>query len=320
MSRWTKSLLPPLLFLLLVGPLVIVPTRAEVVHPYDWVKVGAYAEYMYSYGLTVKFPNNTRLWFDERRSPVTVVLEWMILKKEGDTVRLNVTLFVNGSAYILPPGVSVFEAEYRSITYHKTLFFDVNIYTREASLDGQPVGKTFFWAEPYATTGEEFVVSSTPSVLIVGNVTYVRTFNHPAVGKEIRIYGVHAFNYDPYFEGGYVFAWYTGVVLRLTLANPFEVPPDKIGAFTSEFPNGTRFNITRYAGEPLGMNLGLDEGSISFELSETNIDIGVETTPEPEATDAGIWKYLPYAFIATFAVLAATFLIIRRRRKQHIPK
>jgi len=294
-----------------------VSVSAEVVHPYDWVRVGAYAKYIRTYDLTVRFTNDTRLWFDVIYSPV--ILEWTIIEKHGDTVRLNVTLFVNGKAHILPPGVTVSEAEYRNVTYRKTLFFDVNVYTREASLDGQPVGKTFFWGEPYRTPGEEFIVSSPPSDRIVGNVTYVKTWNHPAVGKEIRIYGVYALQRDPYASADYVFSWYTGVVIEPTLLSPWEVPPEKMGNFKGSFPNGTVFNVTRYAGEPVGTNLGLDKGSgvVIFGLEETNIDISVEPTPEPEATDTGIWKYLPYAFIATFIGLVATFLIVRRR-KQHI--
>ena len=294
---------------------VTVPVRSEVIHPYDWVKVGAYAKYIWTSNLRVKFPNDTRLSFRVLHSPV--VLEWAVLDKQGDIVRLNVTLFINGTAYILPPGVTVFEAEYRDVIYRKTLFFDVDLYTREASLDGQPVGKTFFWAEPYATPGEEFIVSSPPSEPIVGNVTYVKTWNHPAVGKEIRIYGVYALQPDPYVWASYVFSWYTGVVIEPTLLTPWVVPPEMIGNFGGMFPNGTVFNVTRYAGEPVGTNLGLDERDVIFELSETNIDISVESTPEPEATDIGIWKYLPYAFIATFIGLVVTFLIVRRR-KQHI--
>lgn len=313
-----KPLLPPL-FLLLTVSLILTPVCSEVVHPYDWVKVSAYAKYTWISDLHVKFLNNTKLWFrgEDLHSPV--VLRWTILEKQGDTVHLNVTLFANGTAYIITPETtSIFEAERRDVIYRKTLFFDVNVYTREASLDGQPVGKTFFWAEPYKTPGEEFVVSSPPSDRIVGNVTYVKTWNHPAVGKEIRIYGVYALQPDPYARASYVFSWYTGVAIEPTLLSPWEVPPEKIGNFQCTLQNGTVWNITRYAGEHVGTNLGLDgasgSSSITFELSETNIDISVETTPEPEATDAGVWKYLPYAFIATFIGLVAAFLIVRRRK------
>jgi len=243
-----------------------------------------------------------------------MVLEWTIVEKRGDTVRLNVTLLVDGEAHIYPPGVSFFEAEYRNVTYRRTLFFDVEVYSRESSLDGQPVGKTFFWAEPYHTSGEEVVISSPPSDQIVGEVWYAKTYNNLAVGKEVKIYGVHVCQRDPGCSASYMFSWYTGVVIEPTLLYPFVVPPESIGNFQITLRNGTVWNITRYAGEPVGTNLGLND-NITFELSETNVDIAVETTPESEAVDSGVWKYLPYSFVATFAVLATTFVIVRRRRK-----
>jgi hypothetical protein len=292
------------------------PVRSEIIHPYDWVKVGAYAKYIYASGLmlAVKFPNDTRLSFDVLYS---AVLEWAVVEKQGDTVGLNVTLFINGTAYILPPGVNESEAEHRDVIYLKTLSFDVDVSTREASLDGQPLGETFFWAEPYGVAGEEFVVSSPPSDSIVGNVTYVKTFN--ILGKEIETYGVYAFQPDPYAMASYVFSWYTGVAIELTLLSPWTVPPDKIGNFRVTLQNGTTFIITRFAGEPVGTNLGLDGASgspsVGFELNETNIDLSAQTSPEPAATGPGIWRYLPYAFVATFVGLAVVFIVVRRRKK-----
>jgi hypothetical protein len=312
-----KTFLALFLFLLLSSLLVTVPVRSEVIHPYDWVKVGAYAKYVnLVWGMAVKFPNGTRLKFDHYTPSV---LEWTIVEKQGDTARLNVTLFINGTATIYPPGVTTYEAE--QVTYLKTLIFDVNVSTREASLDGQPVGKTFFWAEPYATAGEEFTVASPPSDLIVGNVTYVKAMNHPAVGKEITVYGVQALQRDPFATGSYVFSWYTGVAIDFTLLSPWTVPPDMVGPrFQYHFQNGTAFNITRYAGEPLGTNLGLDAGSgslsVLFDLNETNIDLSAQTSPEPAATDSGIWRYLPYALVATFVGLAVAFIVVRRRKKR----
>jgi hypothetical protein len=311
-----KTFLPLFLSLLLFSLLVTVPVRSEVIHPYDWVKVGAYAKYTSAnQRLTVKFPNGTRLAFDY----APAVLEWAIIEKQGDTVRLNVTLFISGPADILPAGVTVLGAEELNVTYLKTLFFDVDVSTREASLDGQPVGETFFWAEPYAAAGEEFIVSSPPSDSIVGNVTYVRTFSFPGVGKEITTYGVFANQRDPYAMASYVFSWYTGVVIEPTLLAPWVIPPELMGHFSVKFQNGTTFNITRYAGDPVGANLGLDAASgsfmVEFGLNETNIDLSAQTVPEPAATDAGIWGYLPYAFVATFVGLAVVFVIVRRRKK-----
>ena len=312
-----KTSVPLFLSLLLLSSLLVtVPVRSEVIHPYDWVKVGAYAKYIYTYSLTVKFPNGTRLWFDVLHS---AVLEWAVVEKQGDTVGLNVTLFINGTAYVLPPGVSVSEAEHLDVIYLKTLFFDVNVSTREASLDGKPVGETFFWAEPYATAGEEFIVSSPPSDSIVGNVSYVRSWNHPVAGN-IEVYGVYASQLDPFAMASYVFSWYTGVAIELTLLAPWVVPANYVGRTTMTLQNGTTFNITRYAGEPVGTNIGLDAASgsqmVDFELNETNIDLTAQTVPEPAATGPNIWGYLPYALVATFVGLAAVFIVVRRRKKQ----
>jgi hypothetical protein len=287
-----------------------VPVRSEVIiHPYDWVKVGAYAKYIYDVGLRVRFPNGTLVHFDTHTPSV---LEWAIIEKQGDTARLNVTLFTSGMATIYPPGIT------SNVTYLKTLFFDVDVSTREASLNGQPVGKTFFWAEPYATVGEEFVVSSAPSDSIVGNVTYVKTYP-TMVGKQITAYGVFANQRDPYVWASYIFSWYTGVAIEPTLLVPWVVPADEIGNFGGAFLNGTQFNVTRFAGEPVGANLGLDAPTpvgITFELNETNINLSAQTVPESAATHAGIWGYLPYAFVATFVGLAVVFVIVRRRKKQ----
>jgi hypothetical protein len=293
-----------------------VPVRSEIIHPYDWVKVGAYAKYIACMSpLTVIFPNDTRLCFQVIYS---AVLEWAIIEKQGDTVGVNVTLSINGTAYIMPPGVNIFQAEYRDVTYVKTLFFDVDVNTREASLDGQPVGETFFWAEPYGTVGEEFIVSSPPSDSIVSNVTYVKPLNF-IVGKEIMAYGVWVNQLDPCAQASYVFSWYTGVVIELDLLVPWVVPPNQVGNFQIGFQNGTLFNVTRYAGDPVGANLGFDGADttfVPFELNETNIDLSAQTVPEPAATDPGIWRYLPYALIATFVGLAAAFIVVRRRKKQ----
>jgi hypothetical protein len=309
--RW-KTFFPLFLFLLLFSLLVAVPVRSEVIHAYDWVKVGAYAKYIWPDGLRVKFPNATRLVFDVH---VPAFLEWAVVEKHGDTVRLNVTLFINGTGLLFPPGVTAYEAKHVNATYLKTLFFEVNVHTREASLDGKPVGKTSFWAEPYATVREGLVLSSPPSDLVVGNVTYVRTYD-TMVGKEITIYGVFANQRDPYVWANYVFSWYTGVAIEPTLLIPWVVPSNLVGNFGGMFLNGTRFNVTRYAGEPVGANLGLDVGEhMTFELDETNIDISAKTVPEPGAAVPGIWKYLPYAFVATFIGLAAAFVIVRRRKK-----
>jgi hypothetical protein len=128
---------------------------------------------------------------------------------------------------------------------------------------------------------------------------------------------VFASQADPYVWASYVFSWYTGVAIELTLFSPWTLPP---GHFQGSVLNGTvwhQVNATSFAGEPVGTNLGLDGEPIgpTFELNETNIDLTAQTVPDPAATDAGIWGYLPYA-IAAFVGLAIAFVIVRRRKKQ----
>ena len=109
-----KTFVPLFLSLLLLSSLLVtVPVCSEVVHPYDWVKVGAYAKYIWPGGLRVRFPNGTLVWFDINTPSF---LEWSVGEKRGDTVGLNVTLFTNGMATISPPGIT------SNVTYLKPCF------------------------------------------------------------------------------------------------------------------------------------------------------------------------------------------------------
>jgi len=287
------------------------PVRGQVVvHPYDWVKVGAYAEYISCIGGSpiIVLPNGTRLLFRSLHLPV--IFSWTIVDRQGSRVGVNATLFVHGECRVIDTEHGIDRSAV--IAYNKTLSVEVDLYTRESSIDGEPIGKTWFWAEPYKEVGDTITVSSPPSDTIKGEVWWVRT-GSLYLGKEIKMYGVSVLQLDPYAFASYVFAWYTGVSIEPSIIGPpWEVPPEDIGwKHAVTFKNGTVYNITRYAGTLLGIKLGVEPMfGITASINATNIDLTLETEPET----FNLWQYLPYAFLATFATTAAVFIILRRRK------
>lgn len=314
MSVPERNFIPSSLFFMLILLLFIalpVPVGGQiVVHPYDWVKVGAYAEYIGSIGQspTIVLPNGTRLLFIRLQFPV--VFKWAIVDRQESRIGVNATLFVHGGCRVIDTEHGIDRSAV--IAYNKTLSVDVDLYTRESSIDGEPIGKTWFWAEPYQEVGDTITVSSPPSDTIKGEVWWVRT-GSLYLGKEIKMYGVDVLQLDPHARASYVFAWYTGVSIEPSLIGPpWEVPPELVGPnFQSGFRNGTRFNITRYAGTLLGTKLGVEPMfGITASINATNIDLTLETEPET----FNLWQYLPYTFLATFATTATAFIILRRRK------
>lgn len=299
------------LMLLVFSFFAVTPVRSQVVvHPYDWVQVGAYAKYFAIHPPGVVFPNGTTKNLAELYSPL--LFEWTVVDKQGSKVRLNVTLFIHGWSYDI-------NFKRFNITHHKTLFIDVDIYTRESFIDDEPIGKTCFWADPYKEVGDNVTVFTDPDHL-EANVWWARTANWDPIGKEFKMYGADLRTEDPsaYAHGSYVFSWYTGVAIEPTLFGPpWEVPPQKMGNL-GVFRNGTEYNITRYAGTKLGTYLGLAIFTeFGVDLNETNIDLTLETEPESSPEPLNLWQYLPYAFLATFATAATAFIILRRRKHKN---
>jgi hypothetical protein len=298
--------------LLVFSLFAVMPARSQhVVHPYDWVQIGAYAKYFAIHPPAgIVLPNGTRKNLAELYSPL--LFEWTIVDKQGSKVRLNVTLFIYGWSYDI-------DFKRVNITYHKNLFIDVDIYTRESFIDDEPIGKTCFWADPYKEVGDNVTVFTDPD-LLEANVWWVRTVNWDYIEQEFKMYGADLRTEDPsaYAYGSYVFSWYTGVAIEPTfLGPPWEVPPGEIGNLhTGVFENGTEYNVTRYAGTKLGTYLGLAIlTDFGVDLNETNIDLTLETEPEPPSEPLNLWQYLPYAFLATFATTATAFVILRRRKQ-----
>jgi len=302
------------------------PAFPQVVPAYGWTKVGAFARYEEGYGgaYIVVFPNKTRLFFTDS-SPA--VLEWIIVDKQEDIVRLNVSFLISDVATVYYPEENGTElpSVSKNITYTKTLFVDVNVYTRESFLNGEQIGKTCFWAEPYAMPNDTVTVTAPPSDLITGEVWYTSTITR--FGKEIKIYGVVVYQLDPYASGNYVFDWHTGVNLQLTI---FGYLP-KMASGKQRLPreitlrNGTKYTITSEATMLLGEKLGM-EGEYVFDMVDTNINLGSEALTEPtdnqtETTgNIGIWKYYPFLFVAVFTASATAFIIFRRKKLKHHTK
>jgi len=83
--------------LLLSTHLLITSTRSDIIVPYEWIVPGAYAKYTGgSYNLF--YPNHTSI--DFYSTGLEAFLEWTVLDRVGDSVLLNLTFFVNGTAYI----------------------------------------------------------------------------------------------------------------------------------------------------------------------------------------------------------------------------
>jgi len=305
-----------LVIFLLLSPLVSLYFTAVsahsqiVVRPYDWVKIGAYAKY-YSTdkSVAIALPNGTKRHFNELYSPI--LFDWTIINKKESRITLNVTFFINGLAW--GPNLTLF-----NVTFHKTLLVEIDIYTRESFIGDESIGKTCFWAEPYKEVGDNITVFSNPD-LLEANVWWVKSGNWPTLEKEIKRCGAELFCSDPDAAawGNYVFSWYTGIALQLSLLGPpWEVPPDKIGNFQGHLKNCTEYNITRYAGARLGEYLGLaPKVGLPVDLYQTNIDLTLETEPEPPNL-SDFWKYLPHAFVVTFATTATVFIILRRRKQR----
>jgi hypothetical protein len=299
-TKLCQFLISFLAVLLVFSPFTVMPVRSQVVvHPYDWVQVGAYAKYLGYTHPSIVLPNGTIKNLAGLYSPF--LFEWTIVDKKGSEVRLNVTLFIQGWSRDI-------NFKRYNITHYKSIYVDIDIYNRESFVDDEPIGKTCFWAEPYKEVGDNVTVFTDPDKL-EANVWWVRSDKWSCLEKEFKMYGADLRTEDPsaYASGSYIFSWYTGVAIEPTFFGiPWEVPPDRIGNFCGVFKNGTEYNITRYAGTKLGTLLGIGPLiELTVDLNATNID----PTIVPEYTG-----YLPYAFIVTFVTTATAFIILRRRK------
>ncbi|HEY4674745.1 MAG TPA: hypothetical protein VIH48_01680 [Candidatus Bathyarchaeia archaeon] len=299
-----KRTLKTSLFLLIISLLIPSVNGQVVVSPYDWFQVGAYAKYINTWAPNgLIFPNGTlRLFHSFFKPDSPTVLEWTIIDRDSSSVSLNVS----------------FSFSCDNITFYKNLLLDVNIYTRDTIIDGESVGKTCFWAEPYANVGQQIILYEKPSDQIAGNVVNVVTFN--VLGKEVKEYFVEVpRRVDPaiLFVTNPRFVWHTGMADDIVLVGLRPIGPNETAQYTS--PDGTVYRITRFSSTPLGEKLRFFSSSASYEvyLNETNVRLG----PENDAggmSDNGLLKYSPYIFVAAIAVSTLSFTASYRRKHKKL--
>jgi len=314
-----------------------------IVGPYDWVEVGAYARYVISEpGLPILALSNGSI--REPRELDYSVFQWTIIEKQERIVHLNVTISLNGTGWSRDPGTP---PRWSNITYRKTVFVKVDIYTRESFIENESIGLTCFWAEPYLEEGDKVTLYSNPD-LIIGKVKWVMTDDDFITGKEAKMYGTPGSNCvpDPHvFGSNYIFSWYTGVAWQMTVLGPsYEVPSNMIGNFLCSC-NGSSINVTRYGGSKLGAYLGLyhcpGQNMIWATLVETNIDLALETSKESQPNSnsdissndqtgisdsqlepngqtnvSDFWVYFSFSCILICILLPPIF-ILKRRRNAH---
>ena len=288
------------LIAILLTSMLVPPVCSQVVPAYDWVQVGAFAKYTNRLwppnGLI--FPNGTRIEFHgELKTPA--VLEWTIISEADTSVRLNLTFFISCGG----------------VVFRKTLLVDVDVYTRDSFIDGEPIGKTCFWGKPYAELHDKIVLYGLPSEQMVANVTRARTVDF--MGEEMKVYHARVFQLDPFAIFTSRFIWHTGMAQVIVL--PGQYPVDPKGSYSYGFANGTEVEIKRFAHTPLDERLCVYAGGSGYVLSldATNVRLGPK--PEGEDTsDIGFGKYYPYVFVAALVVLTGALMgfYMRRRGKK----
>lgn len=269
----------------------------------SWLKIGAYARYTNTEVPSgrIILPNDTKLWYVSLDSPS--ILRWEIIKIMDHIVWLNLTLSIQGYAKIIDSKTS---SPIR-VKYHKSLLINIDVQTREATVDGEPIGKTSFWTETNVVIGQKIMIASSPSDSVEGYVTNIKSIN--LIGRKISSYEVEVLQFNPFVYAHYIFDQETGIALKYTLLGPVEILPGTTHTYTH--PNGTTYNITSYAKTKLSEKLGLEDTYV-LTLDETNIDFGEKL----QITNTMIYFV---AFISLFISLATAFILIDRRRRRHTP-
>jgi len=319
------------------------PAGSDVIVPYEWLVPGAYAHY-HGIGGILFYPNHTEVdWFSDG---LNVFLEWTVVNRTGDVVRLNLTYFAEGTAWLfyyrsVPDGKvdirdvamaaraygkQAYEwgytynadvagsedgADYKidirdiafvtkaygstpddpdwnskadiapeewklgggHVRHHKNLFLDIDVFSRETFLDGKSLGKTCFWADPYADIGDEVLLYTMTPGEIIGTVIGLRDMTSKG-WPGVTCYDVRALQIDPFFYFWPRFDWDTGMAMRIFLQGSQPVNPDVPHEYNIG-PNRTTYLIYRYASIPLGTELNIGIGiEEELMLKSTNVQIG----------------------------------------------
>jgi len=286
---------------MLFSVLSATPASSQVTVPYQWIVPGAYAKFAAVTPLALFYPNITRVIF-WTGGPV---LEWTVMDRVGDSARLNVTFVAEGMAMVyyeesVPDGIvnildialvakafgkGVYEwgftpdadvtgpngepdQKVNILDISRTLILDVDVYSRESFLDGKPLGKTCFWAEPYADVGDDIVLYDLPEE-IVGNVTGID--EDWAGWSGVTSYRVGVLQYDPFVRMDPHFDWHTGMAMQIYLLGNLQINPDGDFSF-NEIP------IKRFAYTPLGTELNIGTAdAFELNLASTNVQLGPPT-------------------------------------------
>jgi len=316
---------------------------SDVIVPFEWLVPGAYAYYK-GIGGTLFYPNHTEVQWST--DDLNVFLEWTVMNRTGDVVRLNLTYLAEGTAWLfyyrsVPDGkVNILDialaarafrkqayewgytynadvagsedgADYRinildvafvakafgttpddpnwnseadiapeewkfgsrHVVHRKNLFLDIDVFSRETFLDGKPLGKTCFWADPYADIGDEVLLYTLTPGEIVGTVYDLRDMTSKGWPGVTR-YDVRALQIDPFINFRPGFDWDTGLAMYIYLQGSQPVNPDVPHQFRDD-PDDPYQLIYRYASIPLGteLNIGVGIEEILM-LKSTNIQIG----------------------------------------------
>lgn len=289
------------LIAILVTSMLVPPVCSQVVPAYDWVQVGAFAKYTNPFGAPsgLIFPNGTIIYLPAKQLNTPAVLEWTIISKADTSVRLNMTFFISCG----------------NVVFRKTLLVDVDVDTRDSFIDGEPIGKTCFWARPYAELHDKIVLYGLPPEQMIANVTRMRTVDF--MGEEMKVYHARLFQLDPFAIFTSRFIWHTGMAQVIVL--PGQYPVDPRGDYGYGFANGTEVEIKRFAHTPLDERLCVYEGGSGYVLSLNATNVRLGPKPEGEDTaDIGFGKYYPYVFVAALMILTGAFMgfYIRRRGKK----
>jgi len=159
----------------------------------------------------------------------------------------------------------------KHMVHHKNLFLDIDVYSRETFLDGKPLGKTCFWAEPYLDIGDKLVLYGLPPEEIKGTVEYLDDMSHLGwVG--VTAYYVFAIQIDPWCMFCVGFDWDTGMVMEPCLQGSQPIHPDD--PHLVSFGNGTEYYVYRYAAAPIATELNIGYLEMHFLLESTNVQLG----------------------------------------------
>jgi len=327
--------------LLLSTSLLIMPAGSDIIVPYEWIVLGAYAKYEGWSSPILFFPNHTEV-------TLTIVdeafLEWTVANRMGDVARLNLTFHVEGKGLAIyvesvpdgkadmkdvglaakafgrkpyewdfnlnaditgPEGTPDQKVDMRdvslvakafgsypghenwnpladiapqesktssaSIVLHKNLLLDIDVYSRDTFLDGKPLGKTCFWAEPYSDLGDKVVLYGLPPEEIKGTVEYFKDMESRG-WPGVTAYGVLAFQIDPFCGLLPYFDWDTGMAMEIWLQGSQPVDPND--PHIVGFPNGTEYEVYRYAAAPIATELNVGLIEYKLRLQSTNVQLG----------------------------------------------